>query len=284
MKIALCLHGYFANAGGTEASELAYKYIKRKILEGNDVDVFIHSWDTINKDKILSLYKTPNHCFEEQKDFAAELEKFDSGWFEEGFNRDKTVYKTNTIFRGLSYLYSRMKAIEMKKQHEEENDFEYDCVVLARFDISRRGLEHPQIYYVTKINFNPGLDMEYLYSAHWNQMNHGYADHWFYSNSKNMDIVGSLYSEIFKYYQEDSDYTKAVTSAWPESNQIDEFSNECMRKPQYRTSQLKTFDKWGCIDNHKLYKWHFIVTGLHEKSRYVDITVDTEEPRITKNV
>jgi|TARA_B100000085_G_scaffold123031_1_gene111992 hypothetical protein len=284
MKIALCLHGYFANAGGTEASELAKKYIQRKILDGNDVDIFVHSWDLINQEKILSLYNVTDSCFEEQKDFSEELTKFNAEWFEEGFDRDATMYKTNTIFRGLSYLYSRMKTIELKKEYENKNGFEYDCVVLARFDLSRRGLEHPQVYYVTKMNFDPSLDMQYLYSAHWNQMNHGYADHWFYSNSKNMDIVGSLYNEVFKYYQEDSEYVKAVTTGWPESNQVDEFSNECMRKKQYRSSQLKTFDKWGCIDNHKLYKWHFIVTGLHDLSRYIDITTDTKTPRITKNV
>ena len=284
MKIALCLHGYFANAGGSEASELAKKYIERKILKGNDVDVFIHSWDLVNKEKVLSLYDTTAHCFEEQKDFSEELTKFDVEWFEKDFNREKTIYKTNTIFRGLSYLYSRMRAIELKKEHEDKNNFKYDCVILARFDLSRRGLEYPQIYYVTKINFNPDLDMKYFYSAHWNQMNHGYADHWFYSNSENMDIVGSLYNQVFDYYQENSEYVKAVTTGWPQSNEVDIYSNECMRKPQYRTSQLKKYKPWECIDNHKLYKWHFIVTGLHDLARYVDITVDTENPRITKNV
>jgi len=111
-------------------------------------------------------------------------------------------------------------------------------------------------------------------------MNHGYADHWFYSNSHNMDIVGNLYDKVMEYYQENSEYVKAVTQGWPESNAFDEFSNECMNTTTERSSQLVTFPKWGCIDNHKLYKWYFMETGLHNISKYIDITEDTPSPKV----
>ena len=275
MRIALCLHGYFANAGGTDASERAHKYILRKLLDKHNVDVFVHTWDTpANQKKIIDLYGPEKMEAEEQNDFAEELTKFDEDWFNEKFDRSKTMYSTNTIFRGLSFLYSRKRAIEIKREYEEDNGFEYDCVVLARFDLGTRGKEHYQIYYATNINFDKRLDMNYLYSAYWNQLNHGYADHWFYSNSKNMDIVGGLYDRVFQYYQTDSDYVKAVTEGWPESNAQDEFSNERLKEPEERTGNLKTFERWGCIDNHKLYKWDFMQTGLHTKSKYIDITRD----------
>jgi len=58
VKIALCLHGYFSNAGGHKAGIEGYKYIRRKLLDKYDVDVFIHSWDLEYKDTILSLYKS----------------------------------------------------------------------------------------------------------------------------------------------------------------------------------------------------------------------------------
>ena len=69
MKIALCLHGYFANAEGYEESVEAHKYLKRKVLDGNDVDVFIHSWDLENEKKVLSLYNPKKYNFEKQLDF-----------------------------------------------------------------------------------------------------------------------------------------------------------------------------------------------------------------------
>jgi|6_EtaG_2_1085325.scaffolds.fasta_scaffold00086_5 hypothetical protein len=279
MKIALCLHGYFANAGGGHASEVAYEYIKRKVLK-NDVDIFVHSWDMENKHIIENLYEPTMAHFEPQQMFHNELKQFDETWFNEEFARPQTMYKTNTIFRGLSYLYSRARTVELKKEYEKKHGFTYDCVMLARFDISTRGKEHPQTYYVTNMNFNTTLDMTHLYSAYWNQMNHGYADHWFYSNSHNMDIVGNLYDKVMEYYQENSEYVKAVTQGWPESNAFDEFSNECMNTTTERSSQLVTFPKWGCIDNHKLYKWYFMETGLHNISKYIDITEDTPSPKV----
>jgi hypothetical protein len=275
MKIALCLHGYFANAGGTEASERAHKYISRKLLNNRDVDVFVHTWDTpANQQKIIDLYAPERMESEVQNNFTEELTKFDEDWFNEGFARGETMYNTNTIFRGLSFLYSRKRAVELKREHEQEKGFEYDCVILARFDLGTRGKEHYQIYYATNINFDDRLDMNYLYSAYWDQLNHGYADHWFYSNSKNMDLVGGLYDRVFEYYQTDSGYTKAVTEGWPESNAQDEFSNERLKESKARTENLKVFERWGCIDNHKLYKWDFMQTGLHAKSKYIDITRD----------
>ena len=280
MKIALCLHGYFAGAGGTPAAEVAFNYLDRKVMYNNNVDVFIHSWDLENQNKVTNLYK-PTACqFEEQHLFEEEMKHFDEEWFNEEFSRRSTMYHNNTIFRGLSFLYSRMRALEIKREYETQNNFEYDCVVLSRFDVSTRGKEHPQTYYVTNMNFNKALDMQYLYSAYWKQMNHGYADHWFYSNSETMDQVGNLYNKVKEYYQKDSAYIKAVTEGWPESNKEDEFSNECMKGDSTEEVQRSAFPKWGCIDNHKLYKWYFMDTGLHASSRYVDITQDTPTPRI----
>tara|TARA_B100000886_G_C20421574_1_gene491847 strand:- start:408 stop:1238 length:831 start_codon:yes stop_codon:yes gene_type:complete len=274
MKIALCLHGYFANAEGYEESVKAHKYLKRKVLDDNDVDVFIHSWDLENEKKVLSLYNPKKYNFEKQLDFKEELEKI---------NIDNEEYKSsygNTIFRTLSFLYSRMMAVKIKSDYEEEKKFKYDCVILARFDISRRGLKHHQTFYVTKMNFNPNFDMQYVYSAFWPQLNHGYADHWFYSCSENIDTVANLYYDVFEHYQSNSDYVKAVLNGWPESCKYHQDTNEFLKPEKYRSKELKCWTKDRLIDNHKLYKWHFMKTGLHQKSKFVDITTDTDKPRL----
>ena len=274
MKIALCLSGYFANAGGAIGSERGYEYIQRKILDGRDVDVFVHSWDLENEDRVKELYSPKADLFEPQHSFDEELESFQEDWFNEDFDRDKTMYKTNTIYRGLSQLLSRKKAVDLKSEYEKENGFVYDCVILTRFDLGTRGKEHYQVYYATNMNFSDTLDMSYLYSAFWDQFNHGYADHWFFSSSENMNVVANLYDKVFDYYQPSSDYVKAVTEGWPESSAKDEFSNEKFVPKEVRTTDLKRYPRWGCVDNHKLYKWHFISTGLHEKAKYIDITRD----------
>lgn len=279
MKIALCLHGYFANAEGFEESFKAHKYLKRKVLDDNDVDVFIHSWDLENEKKVLSLYNPKDYKFEEQKDFIDEEKKIDFSCDKVG-NDFKSPYKNNTVFRTLSFLYSRMMSVHIMTEYEKQNNFIYDCVILCRFDISRRGLKHIQTHYVSQMNFNPKLDMNFVYSAYWDQLNHGYADHWFYSNSKNISIVADLYHDVFTYYQTNSEYVKSVTEGWPESNPEHQFSNECLKPEKYQSKKLKFWEKSNCIDNHKLYKWHFMKTGLHQKSKFVDITTDTDNPRL----
>lgn len=275
MRIALCLHGYFANAGGSEASRNGFEYIKSKLLSKYDVDVFIHSWDLPNKDLALSLYSPQDYVFEKQYSFEEELLNFKEWWFLEGQKNPPGMYATNTIYRGLSFLFSRKRAVEIKKKFEEDNGFLYDCVILARFDLGQRGKEFPQEYYVTNIDFSDELDMEYLYSAFWNQLNHGFADHWFYSNSKNMDLVSLLYDKACEYYDTNSSYVKAVLEGWPDSNKNNEFSNEITK--ENKCTDLITFPKWGCIDNHKLYKWYFMDSGLYNKCRFVDITREDNE-------
>ena len=273
MKIALCLHGYFANKGGVAASVAGHSYIDQKLLSRHDVDVFVHSWDLDNQERITSLYNPVECLFEKQITFDDELEKIDQDYFfSEHGGSAPGMYSMNTVFKGLSFLYSRKQVMEIKKGYEERTGMVYDCVVLARFDLGQRGKEHPQRYYATNFNFNPNLDMNYVYSAYWDQLNHGYADHWFYSNSENMNLLANLYDKVVEYYQPDSDYAKSVTTGWPDSNHYDEFSNEFFQNNN--GNKLKTFPLWGCIDNHKLYKWYFIDSGLYEKSKFIDITRD----------
>ena len=264
MKIALCLHGYYDSSGGPNSGSQGYKYIKEQILKDNDVDVFVHSWDIPAQEEILTNYSPASFCFEEQYDFKTELESFDVGWFEERFERNKTMYK-NSIFQTLSFLYSRKRSLELKREYENKHRFEYDCVVLCRFDLGTRGKEHPQVFYATDIDFNLNADMELLHMKYWDQFNWGLPDHWFYSNTKTMDIVGTLYDKVFNYLQKDSDYVHSVVNGWIDSNQKFEFSNEMMLKEELKTPHLTKFEKWHCIDNHKIYKWFLYKESLSNK-------------------
>ena len=257
MRIALCLHGYMENAQGMKAFYDAYSYINQKILQDNDVDIFTHSWDVENKREYEKFYgnKTVNVVFEKQIDFSENDLCKNQDWFDEDINRlSLGDLKNNTIERTLSFLYSRKQAVGIKDAFEKENRFEYDCTILARFDLGQRGKHCPQKYYATNFNFLKNSDMSKLHCAFWDQFNHGIPDHWFYSNSSNITSISNLYSEIFEYYKKDSDYIKSCLNGWIESNSNDEFSNEMLKKE--KSKKLLVWPKHMCIDNHKLYKWH----------------------------
>jgi hypothetical protein len=274
MKIALCFHGYFLNSGGMNAAFASWEYLRRKVYSHGKIDVFFHCWDQGDeaRDMIKNMYDPIKVQYETQKDFKEEIKSLNQAWFDEGFDRDSTMYKGNSIFQTLSFLYSRKRALELKSEHEEENNFKYDVVILARTDIGTRGKEHKQKHHVTNIHFDPNLDMQQMHVAYWDQTNWGYPDHWFYSNSKNMDILGTAYDKIQKYYSPDSDYVQSVTTGWFDSNAEDEFSNEQMKPIDQRSQNLVVFDRWQCIDNHKLYKWFFKDVGLYEKTNFIDIS------------
>jgi hypothetical protein len=268
MKIALCLSGYFVGKSGLEAAKKGYDYIFENILEGEQVDIFIHSWDVKYEREIRTLFKPIDAVIEPQYDFKKELNQLDEDWF-------KKDLKPGDLWRpllpSLSMNYSRMKSVEYKKKYEDLEEFKYDLVIIGRFDMGQRGKEHPQLYYVTNINFKPQLDMNYIYTAFWNQMNCGFAEHWVYSNSENIDKVADLYNHLLDYYQTDSEYVKAMTEGWPYSNSLNEFSNEIFKKKENRTTNFRKYPRWECINNHAIYKWHFLKTGLINKCRFLEV-------------
>ena len=274
MRIALCMHGYFLNSGGEIAARRAKKYIDKHILSHGNVDVFFHCWEQSEEShRVLSeLYDPVAIQYEKQLKFTEELSHLDQNWFDEGFNRSETDYRGNSIFQSFSVAYSRKQSVKLKSDYEKENNFKYDVVIIARTDLGTRGKEHINEYYATDIKFDPSLDMDKVYLAFWDQTNWGYTDHWFYSSSKNMDVVASLYDKLLDYYKPDSDYVKSVTGGWIHSNAENPNSQELLKDPKDRTENLQKFEKWGCVDNHKLYKWFFYDAGLQDKLVFLEVT------------
>jgi hypothetical protein len=275
MKIALCLHGYMENAGGLSAFQDASKYIHDKILSNNQVDIFTHSWDTKNENEYNNIYGdlTKSKIFENQIDFSAKELCTNQEWFDEGVNRNSLGdLKNNVISRTLSFLYSRKQVINIKNNFETENDFQYDCTILSRFDLGTRGKHCHQKYYATNFNLLLDSDMTKLHCAFWDQFNHGIPDHWFYSNSANMTLIGKLYDFVFDYYKKNSDYTNSCLNGWIESNNEDEFSNEMLKPKPEQSKNLLKWPRHLCIDNHKLYKWHIYKNNI--PLELVDITQD----------
>lgn len=268
MKIALSLFGFFGNREDLDAGTKAHAYLNN-ILPVTP-DVYIHSWNPELEETIKSLYLPKNSIFENNYNFKEVMQQngISREFFDEGFNREATIFKNAKIENTLSFLYSRKKSLELVPESNQ-----YDAVISCRFDIGFRG--GPEVRY---LRFDPALGMEYIYSAMWNQLNSGYADMWFYSNYKNMMLFGKTYDRAIDYFKPDSEYYQRVTQGWPDSKMhdgaglteaVEQFSNERLLKDTLKAKELMKWPKWQCINNHMLYKWFFIESGLYNKSKFV---------------
>lgn len=159
MKIALCF------SGQPRDIEIIYPIIKQTILDGNDVDVFVHTWwdpdnlshnsvipDRTHKtfssdaiDKIKEFYKPKSMMVEKPKIWKRNYEITEKqlnegpGWardVEGGLEVGKQYLcnMTNSMF------YSIMMSNLLKEQYSVENGIEYDYVVRCRFDFAPHGI------------------------------------------------------------------------------------------------------------------------------------------------
>ena len=220
MKIAFCLYGLAGGvndkAGGLPVDfKIGYEHYQKHILDKNDCDIFIHTWSIDHEKGVKEIYKPKKSIFEKQIIFHKPnlLQKIVS----------KEHMRLHSIY---SRWYSTKKAIELKRQYEEEKNFKYDCVFLTRFDVA----------FFTDVIFKD-FDMSKFYAAHVNNYytpdgkkilnrefhrlsknidisklvrkpsgypfdKRGIADYWFFSNSEAMDKFSKLYDNLGKFFKE----------------------------------------------------------------------------------
>lgn len=265
MRIAVCLYGYFNNRRSPNTGSDGHAYIMENICKGRNVDFFIHSWDLNNESHIKNIYKPIKYIFEPQKDFIEETKHINPNNY---YNPNMEHFRT--MYNSLSFYYSRKKSIELKMEYELDNKFIYDCVLSCRFDLGQMDKYNGGgfKYKVSEINFNPDLDMNYMYSAMWDQLNAGYADQWFYGSSENMDLLGTMYDKALYYFTLDSNYQKALFD-WPDSDALNEFSNQMFLPEEEKTKNRVKYNLQNVINNHLMHKWFFIDSGLYQKSKFV---------------
>lgn len=207
-RVAICI------SGQARHWRVASKNIK-KYFESNtnhkifnvpiEYDYFIHTWDT----NTWRYPKTHHTVFYDEKhNDKDEIKKeFNPKYFElEEWIPEKFIRAWDALF------YSFYRSLMLKRQYEVENNFEYDLVVKARFDV----VYNPKHTFEIQ-NFNPGifgLIPGICYTVlninkFPNEFNYNsFDDVIFYGDSKTMDLVGTLYhsyqklfdSEEFDYY------------------------------------------------------------------------------------
>lgn len=203
MRIALCFYGqprkFLSN----------WQHFYNNIIMDNNVDVFIHSWydpkdrgiqkmtpgfENFNLEESLdsllpSMTNPKKIIIEKQKKFNDKLvyatdENIEECWsYSKIYNRDSFI--KDRVKSGYSMWYSINQTLLLKELYAQENNFEYDCVVLSRFDVS------PKV----KINFN-SLDLSNLISGY-KELPRGEINDWFMiSNNLISNIISSVFYSI----------------------------------------------------------------------------------------
>ena len=174
------------------------------------------------------------------------------------------------MYNSLSFYYSRKKSLDLRKEYENETGTKYDCVVSCRFDLGQMDKYNGGgfKYKVSEMNFYPELEMDYIYSAMWDQLNAGYADQWFYGSPENMDVLATMYDKAIEYFTLGSNYQQALPN-WPDSDVSNEFSNQMFLPEEQKTTNRVQYGLHNVINNHLMHKWFFIDSGLYKKSKFV---------------
>ena len=128
------------------------KHFKKYILNDN-VDVFIHSYNSEHNNKLIDFYKPKKYIFEEK----IKIKVNDT--------HIHPCYKVSPVYCLLSKTYSEKKVIELKMEYEKKHNFKYDFCLLTRFDV----VWFNNINYELLLN-TPNID-NVIFHSYWNKFN-----------------------------------------------------------------------------------------------------------------
>jgi len=205
MRIALCLYGQPRNFSNN------WFFIAKNLIDGNNVDIFYHTWYDknnlgINKltpgheninlendlfEKLLILDGVKKSKIEPQLSFHSDKliptteENINACWPWSVGKYDRDTFLKDRVMSNYSMWYSINQSILMKELYSQENNFEYDCVVISRFDVSPKVKLDFSIFNLNNVVSGvPGLPR--------NEIN----DWFIISNNKNSNIIGSVFYTI----------------------------------------------------------------------------------------
>ncbi len=214
MRTAICFNGLVGSTHGKshdlqgdfkKCFEISSPLYREHIIDKNDTDIFVHSWSTILENEIINTYNPKKHLIEPQIIFDI------PGYVGGDENRTQSHY---------SRWYSAKKVIDLKNEYEKENNFKYDCVMLARFDLAWQSDlifdEYDHKYFWTGMWPKKILDGRTLHDLEYWQLRdthstfdtvwHGYPHTddgllgtWFFSNSENMNNFSRLFDNLNEY-------------------------------------------------------------------------------------
>ena len=177
MRIALCLSGQARNV------TQGYEYVKKNLLDGNDVTVFCHAWESPSVADI-ELYKPAALMIE--KPLTNDLSKYTR------VPPPQPNWKVKDPARAAwNLMYSLKVANELKRVYEDENNMKFDWVIRSRYDFALNTpipfdeLDNTKLY-IPNCRMTPARDFG--------------NDQFAFSSSENMDKYADGFSNIDKHY------------------------------------------------------------------------------------
>lgn len=138
-RVAICLKGAISKKGGehqrfykendlyVDGDYIDYisvsNSIDKHIIGPNpdlSFDFFIHSWNYDLKDKILEIYNPKKFLFEDNRNYNRII---------------NNIISNESDFGGVSGSLSLKKSLELKEIYEIENNFNYDIIIIYRYDV-----------------------------------------------------------------------------------------------------------------------------------------------------
>lgn len=206
LKIAICMSGQFRT--WDKCYQNVFKLIKKLEKIDANIHFFCHSWDfesnsspiVVNTakdeiilhdrkifDKVLSIYKPKEYLFENYEKNKQVVEYIKN----EGYK-----YKNNTpITWSSQQFYSLMRAAELKRKYEIENEFEYDVCIRLRYD---QYIPENQIDYIISmiLNVKPNTVLTMHNREHSTYPFTVYGDVFWICNSLTYDKISSFYRAL----------------------------------------------------------------------------------------
>lgn len=286
-KIAICIGGYWGSFTHKESSgHLGFKHLKETLFEKYDeVDVFIHSWQTDMKNEIVNLYRPwlKKAKFEKQINFSECLKYF--GIYDGKYSLDYSYNRQNPwndVLEGkmhtklanyISQAFTRSQSLKLKKEYEKENNLEYDWVIQTRFDVFaiNRGKTSSNKPDVSRILFNIDNDNTKVYFPFWYNFNEGMPDIWFYSNSENMNKFIDFDRKVISWLSGEGTYLKELSDGWFDTNANDEHSNEILLSTENKSKQLVKYKEKKSAHNYAMWMKQILKEeGLYHKVRIME--------------
>jgi hypothetical protein len=186
----------------------------------NQCDVFFHAWydpQDLSMRKmtpghegrilhagidqfIIENYKPKSHIIEKQRqfhhrNFHISDENFDAVYPWSG-KYDKQKFIQDRGICTHSMWYSIMQSLLLKDLYSHENEFEYDCVIVSRFDVSPTEKVIVRDYDVSNI-----VTRSQLYPRD------EICDWFFFTNNENSNVIGNTFNLLKKFHRkiQDSD-------------------------------------------------------------------------------
>jgi hypothetical protein len=180
MRIALCF------AGLPRHYEKGYEYYAKNLFDLNEnVDVFFHTWNDTEHEKVAKLYKP--------KDYSTS-EKLDANIINKQYTRCADAVNF-PAYATVSSFFSIYHSCLLKTNYEMRNGFQYDWVIKTRFDYA---LSVP-------LAFNSlHLDSSKVYVPHCRMnVEHDFCNDQFgFSSSNNMNKYMSTYLLMNHFYDQ----------------------------------------------------------------------------------